>query len=115
MEQIFLYPRRTDDGDNDGRRLFWQAVDQGNVQSLLFDLNIREYWLCDDGEIYGTSCERAACFCKRPGLAKAKALGLVPLSGISKNYDWDRRVAANSLNVSSSLSSSGEADSPDPP
>ena len=80
------YPRRTDDGDNDWRRLFWQAVDQGNVQSLLFDLNIREYRVCDYDEIYGTSCERAACFCKRPGLAKAKALGFVPLHGISESY-----------------------------
>ena len=44
------YPRRADDGDNDGRRFFWQAVDQGNVQSLLFDLEMREYWPCNDSE-----------------------------------------------------------------
>ena len=82
------YPRRTHDGDNDWGRFFWQTVDQGNVQSLFFDLEIREYWLYNDSEMYRTSCERAACFCRRPGLAKAKAFGFVPIPNISTRYIW---------------------------
>ena len=87
----FVYPRRTDDGDNDRRRFFWQTVDQGNVQSLFFDLDIREYWLDRDNKMYRTSCERAACFCRRPGLAKAKAFGFVPIPSISTRYNWKER------------------------
>ena len=87
----FVYPRRTDDGDNDRRRFFWQTVDQGNVQSLFFDLDIREYRLDKDNKMYRTSCERAACFCRRPGLAKAKAFGFVPVPNISTRYHWKER------------------------
>ena len=90
-EEDIPYPWRADDGDNDRRRFFWQAVDQGNVQSLLFDLRIRENWLRKDRKIYRTSWERAACFRRRPGLAKAKAFGLVPIPIISTWCDWSEK------------------------
>ncbi len=54
-----------------------------------------------------TSCERAACFCKRPGFAYAKAFGFEPLDAFS-GFSAPNATNAHRLCVSSSPWSFGE-------
>ena len=77
-QSCLAYPGRANHGDNDRRSFLWQSVDQRDMQSLFFDLETFSSITRPCLEHRPTSWERAACLCKRPGLANAKAFGLDP-------------------------------------
>lgn len=67
----FPHARRTDNSDNGGRRLGWEAVNLGNMEAFLFDLASLSMEINKKKELLPrhTSWEREACFCNLPGLA----------------------------------------------
>lgn len=65
----FANARRSNDGHNYGRSFFGEAVDERDMQALLLDLVFCKLDVDSLSSAVHTSCERTACFAKRPGFA----------------------------------------------